>query len=116
MRTHSVNASVVVGAVMFAVMLAGRTVELRGDSPSCRVAAGPVALGELPEASGVAVSRRSPGVLWEINDSGQPLLFALDPSGAVKGRVRVTGAAVEDWEDLEVGRCPGGSCIYVVVI
>ncbi len=101
---------------MVAVMLAGRTVELRGDSASCRVAAGPVALGELPEASGVAVSRRSPGVLWAINDSGQPLLFALDPSGAVKGKVRVAGAAVDDWEDLAVGSCPGGSCIYVADI
>ena len=101
---------------MFAVMLAGRTVELRGDSPSCRVAAGPVALGELPEASGVAVSRRSPGVLWAINDSGQPVLFALDPSGAVKGKVRVAGASVDDWEDIAVGPCPGGSCIYVADI
>src|SRR5882672_11491273 len=116
MKMHSVNASVVVAAVMVAVMLAGRTVELRGDSAACRAAAGPVALGELPEASGVAVSRRSPGVLWAINDSGQPLLFALDPSGAVKGKVRVAGAAVDDWEDLAVGPCPGGSCIYVADI
>ena len=116
MRTHSANASVVVGAVVFAVMLAGRTVELRGDSPSCRVAAAPVALGELPEASGVAVSRRSPGVLWAINDSGQPVLFALDSSGTVKGKVRVAGASVDDWEDIAVGPCPGGSCLYVADI
>src|SRR2546425_12391509 len=113
---HSVNASVVVGAVMFAVMLAGRTVELRGDSTSCRVAAGPLALGELPEARCVAVSRLSSGVLWAVNASGKPLLFALDPSGAVKGKVRVAGAAIDDWEDIAVGPCPAGSCIYVADI
>jgi hypothetical protein len=118
MKKHSINGLVAWGAVVFvfAVTLAGPTVELRGDSTSCRVAAGPVALGEVPEASGVAVSRRSTGVLWAINDSGQPLLFALDPSGAVKGKVRVAGAAVDDWEDVTVGPCPGGSCIYVADI
>jgi len=70
-------------------------------------------LGKLPEASGLALSRRSPDVLWSMNDSGDPAVVALSTTGEVKGQVRVTGAAVRDWEALSVGPCPGGSCLYV---
>ena len=77
-------------------------------------AAGPAArLAELPEASGIAVSRRVPGRLWTHNDSGRPVLFALDARGVVTGSLTVTGAAVDDWEAVAVGACPAGSCIYI---
>jgi len=82
-------------------------------APRCQVS-GPVArIAELPEASGVAVSRRSPGRLWSHNDSGEPVLVALDARGAVTGRVRLSGVKLEDWEALAVGSCPAGSCIYI---
>ena len=70
----------------------------------------------LPEASGLAVSQRTPGRLWRHNDSGAPVLFALDATGAVKGQVQVTGATVEDWEAIAVGPCETGSCVYVADI
>ncbi len=70
-------------------------------------------LGKLPEASGLTLSRRSPNLLWSLNDSDDPVVVALSTTGEVKGRVRVTGAAVRDWEALTVGPCPGGSCLYV---
>ena len=73
-------------------------------------------LGQLPglsEASGLALSRRIPGRLWTHNDSGQPVLFALDSRGAVAGQVRVNGAKVEDWEAITVGSCGSDSCIYI---
>ncbi|MEZ4600671.1 MAG: hypothetical protein R2940_12860 [Syntrophotaleaceae bacterium] len=55
----------------------------------------------LTEASGLAASRRHPGVLWAVNDSGnQPLLFAFDQRGVSLGEVLVKGAANVDWEDL----------------
>ena len=79
----------------------------------CRPSGDIVRLNGLSEASGVAASRRMPGVLWAHNDSGEPLIFALNEQGAVTGRVRVTGAKVEDWEDIAVGPCPEGSCIYI---
>lgn len=75
-----------------------------------------IAIRGVPEASGVAVSRRTPGVIWSLNDSGDPLLFALDASGAVKGRVRVTGAMTDDWEDLSVASCGETTCIYIADI
>ena len=67
----------------------------------------------LPEASGVAVSRKSTDVLWSHNDSGEPVLIAVGTDGEPRGRVWIAGAAVEDWEDIEAGPCPGGSCIYI---
>ena len=85
-------------------------------APGCRRSGDIVQLVGLPEASGVAASRRTPGVLWAHNDSGDPLVFALNEQGAVTGRVRVTGAKVEDWEDIAVGPCPQGSCIFIADI
>ena len=73
-------------------------------------------LGKLPEASGLALSRRSPGLLWSMNDSGDTTLYALSTTGELRGRVRVTGATIRDWEDVSVGSCPGGSCVYVADI
>jgi hypothetical protein len=88
----------------------------RSDSETCRVAGELVRLPDLPEASGIAASRRMPGVLWAHNDSGPPVIVALDQQGRTKGRVRLTGANVEDWEDIAVGPCPQGSCVYVADI
>jgi hypothetical protein len=67
----------------------------------------------VPEASGVAVSRRTPGLLWLHNDSGEPNLFAVATDGSLRGRVYVSGASAGDWEDIDVGPCPQGSCVYI---
>ena len=72
---------------------------------------------EVRETSGLAAGRRNPGVFWTHNDSGfEPFLFALGPDGALKARVRVTGATVTDWEDIEMAECAGGSCLYIADI
>src|SRR6185503_14866394 len=71
---------------------------------------------EIPETSGLAVSRRNPGLLWSHNDSGSAaVLFALDTAGAVRGRVRVP-VRTRDWEDVSAARCPSGDCLYVADI
>ena len=87
-----------------------------GAAPRCEPAGPLVALPELNEASGLAVSRSVPGRLWTHNDSGQPIVFALDTHGKVTARVRLTGAVVEDWEAIAVGPCPAGSCLYIADI
>ena len=81
--------------------------------PQCESAGALVRWKELPEASGVAASRRNPGIVWAVNDSGDPVIYAVDANGKVTGRVRVTGATLEDWEAIAVGPCPGGTCLYV---
>jgi hypothetical protein len=70
-------------------------------------------MDELAEASGITASRRTPGAFWAVNDSEQPVIYALDAKGVVTGRVRVTGATVEDWEAIAVGPCRSGTCLYV---
>ena len=84
-----------------------------GTPASCEPGASLVQVPELYEGSGIAASRKTPGRFWAHNDSGEPVLFALDRSGKVTGKVRLSGAAVEDWEAVTVGPCASGSCIFV---
>ncbi len=83
------------------------------EEPRCAPSGAVVAIPDLPEGSGVAASRTTPGRLWSHNDSGRPLLVALDTKGTVAGRLQLSGAKVEDWEAIAVGPCPSGSCIHV---
>lgn len=73
--------------------------------------------GGLGEVSGVAVSRRHPGILWMHNDSGdQPTISAVRPSGDLVARFEVRGARVVDWEDIALGPCPdqpAQDCLYI---
>ncbi|HST59173.1 MAG TPA: hypothetical protein VLK84_10800 [Longimicrobium sp.] len=72
---------------------------------------------DIHESSGAAVSRAHTGTFWTHNDSGDPVLYAVDAQGRTAGRVRVTGASVEDWEDISLAPCPaGGDCLYVADI
>lgn len=72
---------------------------------------------DLAESSGLAVSRRHPGVLWTHNDSGDgPRFYAIDPTARFLGAWAVEGAEAVDWEDLDLGPCPGGasgSCLWL---
>ena len=53
------------------------------------------------ESSGLACSRRTPGVFWTHNDSGdRPRLYAFDTAGADLGTFELRGAAARDWEDM----------------
>ena len=85
------------------------------SAPQCQASGPLVRISDLPEASGVALSRRTPGRLWAHNDSGG-VLVALDTRGSVTGRVTVSGMKVDDWEAVAVGDCPGGSCVYIADI
>ena len=73
----------------------------------------------LTESSGVAVSRRYPGVLWTHNDSGdESLIYAVDSTGRRLARFRVRNARVRDWEDIALGPCPAvigrdRHCLYI---
>ncbi|HEX6559020.1 MAG TPA: hypothetical protein VF021_06140 [Longimicrobiales bacterium] len=68
---------------------------------------------EIREASGIAISRRHPGILWVHNDDAPVVLFAIDSAGSIKGRVRVPGFRHGDIEDIAVAPCAGQSCIYL---
>lgn len=69
------------------------------------------------ETSGLARSRLDPGLFWTHNDAGgEPELFAIDAGGALAGRVRVVGAELEDWEDVDAAPCGAGTCLWVADI
>lgn len=68
----------------------------------------------LTESSGVAASRRLPGVLWTLNDSDNPAeVFATDSMGRDLGAFTVRGAKNEDWEAIAIGLCGAGDCLYI---
>lgn len=83
----------------------------------CTVAHRTALLPEIPEASGLAISRRHRGILWSHNDSGNKTeLFAIEAgTGALRARVRVP-IATNDWEDVSAARCPAGDCLYIADI
>ena len=68
----------------------------------------------LDESSGAAASRRQPGVLWTLNDSGNDAwIFATDTLGRDHGAFMVTGAENRDWEAIALGPCGARDCLYI---
>jgi hypothetical protein len=68
----------------------------------------------LLELSGLAASRINPGILYAHNDSGGAAsITIMRTTGVTIGELALTNATNLDWEDLAVGPCPTGSCIYV---
>lgn len=96
-----------------AAVLLPASVMAQGTAPVCKPSGTLQRLSELPEASGLVVSRASEGRLWSHNDSGRPVLHAFDANGKAAGTVTLTGAELQDWEALTIGPCGGGSCLYV---
>jgi len=83
-------------------------------APTRVVPLGTFAESTLTEASAAVASRRQPGVIWTLNDSGnEPWIYAVDSSGRNLGVFRVTGAHNFDWESLTLATCPAGSCLVI---
>ncbi len=79
-----------VGVALAAGEVAARSFEVGGRLPD-----------GMTESSGLAVSRRAPGVLWTHGDSyEEPVLMALAADGTVRGRLRIAGVKNVDWEDI----------------
>jgi len=56
---------------------------------------------KISESSGLAASRRTPGLFWTHNDSGdKPDIYAFDLRGRDLGTWRIRGAVNRDWEDM----------------
>jgi hypothetical protein len=83
---------------------------------ACRILQRDVLLGSaVRETSGAAFDPRDGEVFWTHNDSGHdPVVFVFGTGGRPVGRVEVTDAENQDWEDMAVGPCAeGGSCLYL---
>ncbi len=68
----------------------------------------------ITESSGLAVSRRDPSMLWTQNDSGgEPVLYAIEPNGARRGQLRISGVENRDWEDLASFQLDGRAWLLI---
>jgi hypothetical protein len=75
--------------------------------------AGNIANPAILELSGLAASHTHPGVFYAHNDSGDSArFFAFDGSGNTIGQFVLQGITAVDWEDMTVGPCPAGSCLF----
>lgn len=97
--------------LLAAVPAAAQTLAPR---PVQAVLSGRFADPDLVESSGAARLARLPGVIFTLNDSGNPpQLFATDSAGRAIGRWLVPGTTNRDWETLSIGPCPDGACFYI---
>jgi hypothetical protein len=94
--------------------------ETGSDAPRhCDTWSSPETIGviqdsSLEEISGLVISQQNPGVMWVQEDSGAgAILTALDFSGATLGTLQLTGVINQDWEDLAIGPCETGTCLWV---
>ena len=89
------------------------------STPLPVAAAAPVQLATLEdrrvkESSGLVASRRTPGLFWTHNDSGDgPFVYAFDRAGRSRGTFRVEGANALDWEDIAAGPGPAREQSYL---
>jgi hypothetical protein len=68
----------------------------------------------ITESSGGTASRRQPGILWTLNDSGDDAwIFAVDTLGRQHGTFQVAGARNVDWEAIALGPCERRDCLYI---
>lgn len=69
------------------------------------------------ESSGLVRSTTHPGLLWTLNDSGNPAtLFLIDTLARNPGFVDVANGRNEDWEALSSGPCGSEWCLYIADI
>lgn len=117
MRASRKGAARQLGALLLP-LLAGCVRSGADGERACEVLGSSVALPpEIRESSGVAVSRARPGLYWMHNDQGgKPDVYAVDAEGRLRQRVRLVGARNEDWEDVALGPCPAGECLYLADI
>lgn len=93
-------------ALVAMILLAGCSGDRRNDHWPGRIAYGEperiCTLGDrrVRESSGLACSRRQPGVFWTHNDSGgMARLYAFDQDGRARATLRLVGITAVDWED-----------------
>jgi hypothetical protein len=77
-------------------------------------APGKIANDAITELSGIVSSRRTNGVWWANNDSGDSArLFAVGNNGRSLGEFRLAGATATDWEDIGIGPGPKAGVAYL---
>lgn len=71
---------------------------------------------KIPEASGIADSKKNPGYLWVEEDSGNPPdLSLLSHSGVFLKKIHLKAATNTDWEDIALAKGPRAGIDYLYI-
>lgn len=105
------------GGVLLACVLPACTPSTQAACDPCAdfgsgVSWGVVAINPLQEASGLAASRRNPGVLWTHNDGSGQNLYAIGTNGARLATIDLN-QAISDLEDVAAGPGPVSGVDYL---
>jgi hypothetical protein len=92
-----------------------------GSCLPCSDYAQPQTLGTISEStldqlSGMAASHKNPGVLFVHNDRDMARFFAVSEQGTLLQTFTIAGASVSDIEDMAIGPCAAGTCLYIADI
>lgn len=116
-----------IGALVLVTVLAGcRITPSQPSKPAVLDAAckgtlvastqGTIAASAVTELSGLVASRRTEGVWWGHNDSGDTArIFAFGGNGNDFGSYALSGATAIDWEDIAAGPGPLADTAYLYV-
>src|SRR5262245_27529837 len=93
-------------ALAMAIWIGQETDFLQAAEPR-EVAPGVTLLGHIEnprikESSGIVVSRQYPEVFWTHNDGKDQVLYAINRAGKSLADFRITGAFVDDWEEIAI--------------
>lgn len=68
----------------------------------------------IAEISGLAASRRHPGIYWVHNDGDNPAeVYAIDAGGRVRATLRLRGVRNIDWEDIDAFEYEGRAYLLI---
>lgn len=77
---------------------------------------GTIESNQISEISGIVASRRSPGVFWVHNDSGNRAeVYAIDLHGELLGVYPLPEGTIIDWEDIALGPGPEAGIDYLYI-
>lgn len=114
---------VVVAGVMSATMAWGADginydgTKLTLNNEFTRTECGTMAKKVMPETSGLAASRRTPGYLWahgDENTGSNKKIVAIQPNGTLAMTVNISGdPGRDDWEDIATGVINGKNYVFI---
>lgn len=113
---------VVVGLMMAATVWSANPINYNGTSLTyneefTRTECGTAYKNVMPEVSGLACSRVTPGYLWahgDENTGSNKKIVAISPSGTLAMTVKISGdPGRDDWEDIATGSLNGTNYIFI---
>ncbi len=120
-RQHAIARRVVVALLAASAAVPASAAHGQAGGQDCPTVGAYTVTGEvtnpaLTETSGIAASRRQPGIFWIHNDSGNSNdLYAINEDGDVLMQVGLADVDNFDFEDIAVGPGPDADADYIYI-